>query len=527
MKDTEKSESSGLRLLKKSKKGLLSAIFSRVGLIALLLLLQFCLLGFGFYEFGKFYPHYFGSSIILTVAMLLFLFSNDMGSSAKLTWAVIIALLPVFGALLYLYTRSDLGHRALKRAFEQKVKETRGSLPLDKEAYLELKRKDSGAASLAKYINRSNSCTVYRNCQTTYFPSGEDKFKELLRQLEGAKKFIFMEYFIIEEGKMWGQVLEILARKAREGVEVRIMYDGNCEFFLLPRSYPDKLKRLGIKCKVFARIAPFASTHYNYRDHRKIVIIDGNTAFTGGVNLADEYINEKERFGHWKDTAVMVKGTAVDSFTLMFLQMWGTDEKKTDTAPYVSGKIGSSTEGEGYVIPYGDCPLDDDKVSERVYMDMLNRATDKVLIMSPYLILDGEMETALKFAAERDVEVTLILPGIPDKKIPYALAKTHYRSLLKSGVKIFEYTPGFVHAKVFVADGQEAVVGTVNFDYRSFYHHFECALYMYGTPCIADIERDFAQTLEKCRQVSFETVKNESFIVKITGFLLKFFAPLM
>ena len=520
------SENGGMRLLKKSKKGLLRAVFSRVGLISILLILQLGLLVLGFWEFGKFYPHYFGSSLVLTVVMLLFLFSSKLGTSAKLTWTVIITLLPVFGALLYLYTVSDAGHRALKRAVTSKIRSTKDILSSAPGILSELEKEAPGAAALAKYLGGKGCHPVYKNCRLTYFPLGENKFEALLSELEKAQHFIFMEYFIVEEGTMWGRILEILARKAKEGVEVRLMYDGTCEFFLLPRNYPERLSALGIKCKVFSKITPFVSTHYNYRDHRKIVVIDGHTAFTGGVNLADEYINETVRFGHWKDTAVMVKGEAAQSFTLMFLQMWSADEKKTETAPYlnVTATVG---EHKGYVIPFGDCPLDHDKVGERVYMDMISRATESVRIMSPYLILDEEMENALKFAAERGVEVSLILPGIPDKKIPYALAKTHYRSLLAAGVNIYEYTPGFVHAKVIATDGREGMVGTVNLDYRSFYHHFECALYMYGTPCLSDIEKDFSETLEKCRRVTFKTVKKEKLHVKITGFLLKFFSPLL
>ncbi|MCM1243305.1 MAG: phospholipase D-like domain-containing protein, partial [Roseburia sp.] len=267
--------------------------------------------------------------------------------------------------------------------------------------------------------------------------------------------------------------------------------------------------------------------HYNYRDHRKILVIDGHTAFNGGVNLADEYINAKVKFGHWKDTAVMVKGEAVKSYTLMFLQMWGIHEKESEYERYLSYPTYPVQEAEGYVIPYGDCPLDDDKLGERVYMDILNRALSCVHIMTPYLILDGEMETALKFAAERGVDVSLILPGIADKAIPYALAKTHYASLLESGVNIYEYTPGFVHAKVCVSDLSEAVVGTINLDYRSLYHHFECATYMYKTDCVAGIEADFQATLARCRQVTLESVRREKWYVKLLGRLMKVVAPLL
>lgn len=389
-----------------------------------------------------------------------------------------------------------------------------------------LLKENPQVAALAHYMHRSGCHPVCNRTAVTYFPLGGDKFEEMLRQLEAAEHFIFMEYFIVDEGLMWGKVLEILARKAKEGVDVRVMYDGSCEFALLPRDYPRRLKALGIKCKVFAPVSPFVSTHYNYRDHRKILVIDGHTAFNGGVNLADEYMNEKKKFGHWKDVAVMVKGEAVKSFTLMFLQMWGITEKEDETVRFLSYPA-LPQEAKGFVIPYGDCPLDNDKLGERVYMDILNRAVQYVHIMTPYLILDGEMETALKFAAEKGVEVALLLPGIPDKVIPYALAKTHYASLIASGVKIYEYTPGFVHAKAFVSDAREAVVGTINLDYRSLYHHFECAAYLYNTDCIAKIEEDFQACLAQSRLVDMERVRHEKWTVKLIGRVMKAVAPLL
>ena len=346
----------------------------------------------------------------------------------------------------------------------------------------------------------------------------------MLEELEKAEKYIFMEYFIVEEGYMWGRILEILTRKAREGVEVRVMYDGMCEISTLTADYPKRLEKLGIKCKPFSPIHPFLSSHYNYRDHRKILVIDGKVAFNGGVNLADEYINREERFGHWKDTAVMLKGEAVESFTLMFLQMWNLIE---EDVRWDECGIKATAHSDGYVMPYCDCPLDGDKVGENVYVDILYRAKHYVHIMTPYLILDNDVETALRFAAMRGVDVKLILPGIPDKKTAYSLAKSHYKSLVKAGVKIYEYTPGFVHAKVFVSDNEKAVVGTINLDYRSLYHHFECATYMYKTSCITDIEDDFQETLAKCSEVTLETIKKEKLFYRIAGGLLKTIAPLM
>ncbi|MBR6632894.1 MAG: cardiolipin synthase [Clostridia bacterium] len=515
-----------LTLVKQGKNGIKGLVFSRVGIIALMLIVQFGLLFFGFYKFESLLPHVWGGSIILTSAAVIYIINCPMSPNAKVTWLVLIAIVPVFGSLLFVYTKSDFGHRALKRRINTLTRENKNKILQNPATLRSLKEKDPRIASLAEYISRSGCYPVFDKTEVTYLPTGEDKLKALLEELEKAEKFIFLEYFIIDEGRMWGDVLEVLERKVKQGVDVRVIYDGTCEFTTLPHDFPKRLKKLGIHCKVFAPITPFVSTHYNYRDHRKIVVIDGKIAFCGGINLADEYINEKQKYGHWKDTAVMLKGDAVESFTLMFLQMWAIEGKRQSYDSYLSS-FSPSEVGDGYVIPFADCPVDNDKTGERVYMDILNRATDYVHIMSPYLVIDAEMETAIKFAAERGVDVSLILPGIPDKKGAWALAKTHYRSLLDSGVKIYEYTPGFVHAKVFVADDREAVVGTINLDYRSLYHHFECAVYMAYTPCIQDIEKDFSYTLDKCRKVTYDTVKREKLSIKIRGMLLKIIAPLM
>ena len=523
----ETEENVGLRLLKNGQKGIIHAIFSRLGIIVLLLLVQVFFLFSVFTWFGDLVPHFWGGTIAFSACIVLYLINSSIDPTAKITWLIIIMLMPVFGALLFWFTQSEVGHRALKSRVDQLIQQTNTLVPQDPDTLEHLKEEAPGAAGLAAYINRTGCHPVYENTSVTYFPMGEDKWAEMLRQLEQAQHFIYMEYFIVDEGLMWGKILEILARKAKEGVDVRVLYDGTCEFTTLPHDYPKRLQELGIQCRMFARVIPMVSTHYNYRDHRKILVIDGNTAFNGGVNLADEYINHIQKFGHWKDTAVMLKGEAVRSFTLMFLQMWNVTEKQPQFDVMQQYPAISQPKAEGYVIPYGDCPLDHDKVGERVYMDILNRATKYVHIMTPYLILDSEMETALCFAAERGVEVKLILPGIPDKNAPYALAKMHYASLLDSGVQIYEYTPGFVHAKVFVSDDKEAVVGTINLDYRSLYHHFECATWMYGVPCIGEIEEDFASTLLKCRKVTKDTIWQGHKMLRPLGYLLKVLAPLM
>lgn len=517
----------GLRLIKKGRKGLFSIIFSRFWIMSILIVLQFIVLFAMFFSYGEYRIHYDVVKNVFVALMVLYVLNHPMNSTAKITWLVLVMLFQVFGALLFGFTQLEIGHRMQKARLDSIISTTKTSIQQDKDVLHKIAKESPDTEALVHYLARSGCFPIYDNTEATYFPVGEAKFAELLKQLERAKDFIFMEYFIVEEGIMWGRILEILAQKASEGVEVRVMYDGTCESSLLPSDYPKRLGSLGIKCKMFAPVTPFLSTHYNYRDHRKIAVIDGQVAFTGGVNLADEYINERLRFGHWKDTAVMIEGEAVKSFTLMFLQMWNVDEKTPELYRFLNVPVVSKKAAKGYVIPYGDYPLDDDKVGERVYMDILNRANKYVHIMTPYLIIDGEMETALRFAAKRGVDVKVILPGIPDKKTAFALAKTHYKHLLEAGVKIYEYTPGFVHAKVFVSDDCKAVVGTINLDYRSLYHHYECAAYLYQTDCIADIERDFEETLEHCRLVTMDTVKKEKLGMKIIGWILKVVAPLM
>ena len=516
-----------VRLAKPRKKGLLRLVFSRFFIIVILLLLQLAVVAALNIWLTEQMPIFVLLESLFTIAMVIYLFNNDMDSAAKLTWMFLISVMPLPGAMLLAFTQTNLGHRAIRKGAEQQIARTRGMLPKDRMALHRLKHEGSGTDDLCTYLNRSGCFPLYEDSQVTYFPSGEAKFAAMLEALEQAEQYIYLEYFIIEEGYMWGRILEVLERKAAAGVDVRVMYDGMCEISNLPSNYCALLEEVGIRAKAFAPIRPVVSSHYNYRDHRKILVIDGRIAFNGGVNLADEYINHIERFGHWKDVAVRIKGTAAQSFALMFLQMWNLDEKEPDYSVLHALTPVPAPDATGYVMPYGDCPLDGDKVGETVYMDILNRATDYVHIMTPYLILDGELETALKYAAQRGVDVKLILPGIPDKKSAYSLAKGHYRALVEAGVQIYEYTPGFVHAKVFVSDDRKAVVGTINLDYRSLYHHFECATYLYQCSCIPDIERDFQETLEKCSAVTPETIRAEKFSYKLRGALLKFLAPLM
>ena len=386
----------------------------------------------------------------------------------------------------------------------------------------------SANAQLSYYLSHQLGFPTYRNTEVEYFPVGADKFASMIKELEKAEKFIFMEYFIVEEGIMWDTILEILKRKVNEGVEVRFMYDGMCAFDLLPYSYPKKLQKFGIKCKMSNKIRPFVSTIQNNRDHRKICVIDGQTGYVGGVNLADEYINEKERFGHWKDTAVLLRGDAVQSLTMIFLQMWDVDMRGVEPyGKYLTKKAESLNDRLGYVIPYADSPFDHENVGEEVYFHILNHAKKYVHIMTPYLILDNEMLTTLIRAAKSGIEVIIIMPHIPDKWYAFAVAKTYYKELIEGGVQIYEYTPGFVHAKVFVSDDDTATVGSINLDFRSLYLHFENGVFIYDNPEVQKVEEDFQNTLAKCHKVTVTEVRNRGVLMKVAGQVLRLVAPLM
>ena len=513
------------KLLNQSKRGLFHIIFSRTVIIILLLLVNFFLLFSLLFELFEGITLVFGGMVAVTAVMLIFVLNTDDDPAFKLSWCVIIAVLPLFGIVLYLFVRLDLGSHIHRRIHQKSIQTGAPYLPDSAQSLLALEQEDPATAALARYLQQYGCAPAYANTQVRYFPLGEDKFQEMLRQMENAKKFIFLEYFIICQGSMWGQILEVLSRKAREGVEVRVLYDGMNAVANLPYSYPKQLEKLGIQCKMFSPVRPFVSTHYNNRDHRKILVIDGHTAFTGGINLQDRYINQEEVFGHWKDTAIMVRGEAAYSFTLMFLQMWNIDEWDHIYEPYLLRR--SAPNAPGYVIPYGENPTSRERVAKTVYLSILNQARKYVYIMTPYLILDAEMSNALQYAVKRGVDVRIILPHIPDKRTAFALAKSHYRELIGAGVKIYEYTPGFVHAKMFLSDDTCGVVGSINLDYRSLYLHYECAAYLYKVPALADIKADFADTMAKSRLITAADVKKQSPLSRLLAALLKVVAPLM
>ncbi|MCI5905511.1 MAG: cardiolipin synthase [Oscillospiraceae bacterium] len=514
----------------KKLKQLCRIIFGRTMAVFIFLLIQILILYFAVVNLSSYFEAFYTVNTILSVAVMIYIISDDSNTSFKMAWIIPVLVLPVFGTLMYIYVKTELGTKLVKKKLSGIIKNSNRFLPQNENIVNDLGEIDEGERNFAVYMKEKAFFPVYGGTSTKYFPLGDDKLNAMLEELEKAEKFIFMEYFIVEEGEMWASILDILKRKAKQGVEVRFMYDGTCTIALLPVSYPKKMASYGIKCKVFSPIKPVLTTVQNNRDHRKILVIDGKVAFTGGVNLADEYVNKVERFGHWKDTAIMLKGDAVKSFTVMFLQNWSiTEPKEEDYSKYIVTDFPElkNENTSGYVIPYSDSPLDHENVGQNVYLDILYRAKKYVHIMTPYLILDDEMITALTYAAKRGVETVIIMPHIPDKQYAYLLARTYYAELISAGVKIYEYTPGFVHAKVFVSDDIRAVVGSINLDYRSLFLHFECAAYTYGTSSVAETEADYLETLKKCTEITLEDCRRFSLIKRIIGKTLRIIAPLM
>ncbi len=513
----------------KGKAGLFHVVFGRTFVIAILLCIQIIFL-FGISYWLKEYTGYvYGLSSILAVVIMINIMNKKENPSYVLTWVIPILILPIFGVLLYIFVKSHIGSRVIQKRHKMAQEKTKKYLGLNSALVEELEDEEPSTASLAKYMSVYGGYPMVKNTQVQYFTCGEEKFASLIEELEKAEKFIFLEYFIISEGYMWDTILDILKRKVKQGVEVRVLYDGMCSLVLLPYNYPKELEKYGIQCKIFSPPKPALSSYQNNRDHRKIVVIDGKAAYTGGINIGDEYINVKERFGYWKDTAILLKGDAVHNFTFMFLQMWDvvTTKEEINYEQYLIKQENLPNADLGYVLGYSDSPLDNENVGEEVYLHILNHAKKYVHIMTPYLILDYEMERALEFTAKRGIEVILILPHIPDKKYAFWLAKTYYKNLIEAGVQIYEFEPGFVHAKVFTCDDEKAVVGTINLDYRSLYLHFECATFLYKNPVISEIEKDFQLTLKQSIQMTKESLNQLSPIVKFIGKVLRLFAPLM
>lgn len=501
-------------------------IFSRTLIVILMVILQILVMLVSFTWLGSLF---WEGMNLLGVLLIIYIINRDEPTEFKLSWIIPVCAFPVLGALIYIFIISNAGGVGLKAKTHTRIKETEGLLYTSEETKEAILSCPDSFKGFARYMEHRAGYPAYHNSTAVYYPLGDNKFQDILTELKKAKRYIFLEYFIVERGIMWNAVLDILKDKVKEGVEVRVMYDGMCSILKLPYGYPKELQKYGIKAKMFAPIMPFLSTNQNNRDHRKIAVIDGNVAFTGGVNLADEYINQKEVYGHWKDVAVKITGDAVRSFTVMFLQMWNVSEKGTENyEKYLQDiEYEQPLYHDGFVIPYGETPTMKQEIAKTVYESMFNGANKYVHIMTPYFIVEREFLDSMRFAAGRGVEVSMILPHIPDKHIVYYIARTFYPELLRAGIKIYEYTPGFVHAKTFAVDDISATVGTINLDYRSFYHHFECGAYFYDNKVVGKVEEDFQNTLLKCQEVTWEYYNKIPIHQKILGRVFRLFAPLM
>lgn len=507
---------------------MLRIAFSRTAIIVVALLLQLFVFFASFYWLKDYSTVVYAAFVLLGAVTVVHILNEENNASFKIAWIIPVLVIPVFGTVLYIYINLQPGTKRIHKKLTKIEDEIRPYLAQNEETVQELQEQSAGEKGIADYLYHADNYPVYAGCKMKYYPIGEAKFADMIEQLKRAEHFIFMEYFIVTKSYMWNTILEILKEKAAQGVEVRMMYDGMCSLALLPYGYYKDLEKMGIQSIPFSQIRPVLSTYQNNRDHRKILIIDGKTVFTGGINLADEYINRIDRFGHWKDTAVMLKGEAVQNFTMMFLQMWNVSERgKEDYAKYLTPKSLDIRRELGFVLPYADSPFDHENIGEQVYFHLLNHAKKYVHIMTPYLILDNEMVTNLTYTAKCGIEVIIIMPHIPDKWYAFAVAQTYYEELISAGVQIYEYTPGFVHAKVFVSDNDTATVGTINLDYRSLYHHFECGTFIYNNPVVWEIERDFQNTLKACQKITMLDVKARRIGMKMVGRVLRLIAPLM
>ncbi len=464
------------------------------------------------------------ASRVLSVFVVIYVINKRENNSYKLAWVVPILLFPAFGGMLYVFCQGRISIFAFRKKILETEKHFHQSVKDMPDASGDFETENPDYKPRTEYL-KSLGFPMYSGTDAKYYPMGEDVFDDIISALKSAKEYIFIEYFIIHEGYFWNSILDILTEKASEGVDVRIIYDGVGSVTTLPRKYNKTLQALGIKCKVFNRFVPVISTMQNNRDHRKVLSIDGKVAFTGGVNLADEYINKIEKFGKWKDSAIRVTGSAAQGFSLIFLRNWNIINKEyEDPSKYIKSTTGDN--GKGYFQPYCDNPFDSDEVGRNVYLDMISRAKKSIYIMTPYLIMDEELDCAIKLAARSGIDVRIITPHKADKKFVYMVTRSSYAELMESGVKIYEYTPGFIHSKNVLVDGECAVVGSINFDYRSLYLHFECGQLFYSSPALEELNDDFEKTFELSQKITFDDCRKNSGISRIATQLLKVFTPL-
>lgn len=503
-------------------------VFHRRMLICLLIVLQAAFMVWLIVSGSQFSVSLGRLLKLLSILAVLYIVSHRNKGAYKTLWVFLILCFPIFGGLLFLMVNVQTPTRKMRNQVARAHEKAEPFYTLPEDAYEVAKDATGTHFPQVRYLQNYAGFPVYDHTQTRYFCPGEAMLEELLVQLEKAEHYIFLEYFIVGEGECWNRILEVLKRKAAQGVKVRLIFDDLGCFFTIPNHYDRYLSRFGIECAVFNPFKPVLTVKQNNRDHRKIVSIDGKVAFTGGINLADEYFNVYEKYGHWKDSAVMVEGKAAWSFTLIFLEMWQVcrhaDEDYAVFYPWKDGPC--QVPSDGFVQPYADSPMDTENVGEHVYLQIINEAKDYVYINTPYLILDDSMISALCLAAKRGVDVRIVTPHKWDKLLVHLTTRSYYRELIQSGVKVYEYTEGFIHAKSFVCDDVIATNGTANMDYRSLYLHFECGTWLYGGRAVMETKQDFLETLPLCQTVSEADCSRNPFMILLQE-SLRLLAPLM
>lgn len=523
-------------------KKIFRLIFGRLFWVALILLIEIAAL-VGAIVFGVLFISTANSWIVflmigliwlLTVIISLVIINSKANTSYKNLWLATIAILPFIGLTLYLFFGNKSTTKRMRRKIEP-IRKATESIEFPQDALDELSKNDEYkfAHNISSYLVKDSMTHCYKDTETTYFSLGDDAFPVILEELRKAKHYIFLEYFIIANGVMWNSILSILKEKASKGVDVRVMYDDVGSIGTVKYSYPKYLESLGIKCVAFNRFKPLVNVKLNNRDHRKILVIDGYVGFTGGINFADEYINRVERFGHWLDNAIMLKGKSVYNLTILFLSTWCTiynSAKELSLDKYQYDKFlpeGVKFKSDGFVHPYGDLPFDDLSVGESVYLNLIYQAKKTLYITTPYLIIDDQLEHSLCGAASRGVDVKLLVPHIPDKKIVFNITRSYYKHLIECGIKIYEYTPGFVHEKIFIVDDNKATVGTINLDYRSLCLHMENGVFLFKCSCIEEMKRSFLESISKSELIDLKRYKELSRHKRIFWSLLRLFAPLL
>lgn len=465
--------------------------------------------------------------VILIILMITYIIIRCPHNSYQVSWLILLALMPTVALMMYVILRLVPGTGHLAAKVHEKELVTALHLTDSEAARHDLSFMNNKYVGLFQYLSTACMYPTYYGEELTYFKTGEEALEALFEDLEKAESFIFMEYFIVHEGDIMDRLLDILKRKADAGVEVRLMYDGFCGL-KLPKRYCEKINEMGIQCCVFSPIRPILSSYQNNRDHRKITVIDGKVGYTGGFNLADEYANLITRFGYWKDAGLRITGNGVQSLTAMFMQMWDVAaDWHTDAYMHYMRVEDDPMPSNSIIAPYADAPENNHDTAANVYCQILNVAEDYVHIMTPYLILDERLRKSLEFASQRGIEVSLILPHIPDKKIVFMIARSYYPELLKAGIKIYEFTPGFLHSKVFVSDGCISTVGSVNLDFRSLFLHFENGVLVYDKEIAGAAEDDFQDTIAKSERIYLKTYSAFPLYKRVFGRLMRVFGPLM